>query len=124
MFLYKKLIFTILFIMLSASASAGEYRCGWLENPTPGNIWLTDSVASWTISTQGGYQIKDKYLKLLPKTHDNEFVRTNGHYGYSCACINMKTDKKTKRVSKIYSKGKSLLLKQCLEDRNLGYPGR
>jgi hypothetical protein len=31
-----------------------EERCGWLENPTPGNFWLKDPHGLWTISAQGG----------------------------------------------------------------------
>ena len=31
-----------------------EERCGWLENPTPGNWWLRDARGLWIISAQGG----------------------------------------------------------------------
>src|SRR5208283_1353890 len=31
-----------------------EERCGWLENPTPGNWWLKDAHGLWIISAQGG----------------------------------------------------------------------
>ena len=31
-----------------------EERCGWLENPTPGNWWLKDARGLWIISAQGG----------------------------------------------------------------------
>ena len=42
--------------MMSASLSPvlAEERCGWLENPTPGNWWLKDAHAFWIIATQGG----------------------------------------------------------------------
>ena len=111
-------------IAFATTASAGEYRCGWLENPTPGNMWLTDNAGSWAISMQGGYQIKNKYQKRLPRINNDEFVRTNVNYGYSCACLNVKTDKKKRTILKIYSKGKPLLLKRCLEDPKLGFPAK
>ena len=107
---------------VSVSSVAGEYRCGWLENPTPANWWLTDKDKSWVISTQGGYSIKDKYWDNLPEIEDDEFVKTNIHYGYSCACLTVTTDAKKGRILKILKKGKQLLLKRCLEDVNLSCP--
>ena len=30
-------------------------RCGWWDNPSPGNVWLTDRQGQWTIAIQGLY---------------------------------------------------------------------
>ncbi len=60
------------------------------------------------------------YIAATP----NEYVRTNGNYGYSCVCLNVKTDKRKRRITKIYKKGKSLLLKRYLEDPKLSFPGK
>ncbi|MES2340837.1 MAG: DUF4087 domain-containing protein, partial [Pseudomonadota bacterium] len=27
----------------------GELRCGWLQNPSPGNWWLFDNAGEWTV---------------------------------------------------------------------------
>ena len=43
----------LLVLLIAPSLYAKENRCGWLENPTPGNYWLTDKDGDWTISTQG-----------------------------------------------------------------------
>ena len=121
----KKTVIGGLFILLTTSAvSASEYRCGWLENPSPSNFWLTDNAGTWYISMQGGYHVKDRYFNRLPKINPNEYVRTNANYGYSCACLSVKTNKKKRRITKIYKKGKSLLLKRCLEDPKLSFPGK
>ncbi|MCZ8486886.1 DUF4087 domain-containing protein [Vibrio lentus] len=31
---------------------AEETRCGWLENPSPANMWLIDRDGTWNISVQ------------------------------------------------------------------------
>lgn len=118
----QKLIVGVFLSFLTVSAIAAEYRCGWLENPTPGNWWLNDKDGSWTISAQGGYSVPDKSLDNLPDIKDSEFVRTNIHYGYTCACMSVTVDKQNNLVTAIHNKGKQLTLKKCLEDRNL--PGR
>jgi hypothetical protein len=32
-----------------AASGDGQIRCGWLENPTPGNFSLLEGEARWTI---------------------------------------------------------------------------
>lgn len=114
----KKLLFLLVFLSLSTVAQASEKRCGWLENPTPANWWLIDGEGQWTISTQGGDQVDESLWDHLPKTNDNEFVRTNGDHGYSCVCLTVTVNKAQHRIVKIHG-GKTLLLKQCLEDPDL-----
>jgi len=115
----QKWIFAIVLSVLSVTSIAAELRCGWLENPTPANWWLNDREGSWTISAQGGYSVSDKSMDNLPKLNDNEYVRTNGNYGYACACLSVTTDKKNERILTIHKKGKQVLLKKCLEDRSI-----
>jgi Protein of unknown function (DUF4087) len=94
-------------------AYAGETRCGWIDNPTPGNFWLIDGEGEWEISAQGGYEAEG--MDALPDFSGDEFVETNGHHGYSCGCITGETDEGEKKIVKIESAEKKLL-KLCLED--------
>ncbi|WP_023604740.1 DUF4087 domain-containing protein [Aliivibrio logei] len=109
----------ILSIMLcSLTVNAKETRCGWLENPTAANLWLIDKDKSWDISFQGGpNNIDEKSIDLVYEglANKNDFVRTNGNYGFSCACLSVDLDKEKMFIKTIY-KVKQLPLKQCLED--------
>lgn len=116
---YKKWLGGVVLSLFSLTAMAAEQRCGWLENPTPANWWLNDRDGSWTISAQGGYSVADKSMDNLPTLNDNEYVRTNGSYGYACVCLSVTTDKKNERILTIDKKGKQVLLKKCLEDRSI-----
>ena len=112
-----RILFLILAILCCINTYAAETRCGWLENPSPANTWLIDKDGSWTITMQGMVFIDDESEEQLSHAfaNDNEFVRTNRDYGFSCACLTVDTDKKAHKIKKIY-KGKPLLLKNCLED--------
>ncbi|MBB2494314.1 DUF4087 domain-containing protein [Aquipseudomonas ullengensis] len=86
-----------LIVLLVASAASThaedgkfERRCGWLENPSPANVSLTDRDGEWFIGTQGGPQAEGDWDARFPA---DQWVRTNGFsYGYGCACISMKVD--------------------------------
>jgi|GEM_PF-2389344 len=108
----------ILFIGLQAIANA-EYRCGWLDNPAPDQYQFIDKQGSWTIMKRGGYRIPATSINNLPQQQPNEFVRTNGSYGYSCNCMSVTTDARSKRITAIVHKGKQVLLKRCLEDKSI-----
>ncbi len=41
-----------------ATSNVTPLRCGWFDNPTPGNFWLVDRDGSWEVGVQGGYQAK------------------------------------------------------------------
>jgi len=110
----------VLFFISSLTANAKEQqvRCGWLVNPTPGNMWLIDRHASWFISGQGGYtSLDDNSLDLAYDAISNqdEFVRTNIHYGFSCACLTVEVNEDEEVITSVYS-AEQLKLKQCLED--------
>ena len=67
-----------------------ENRCGWFENPTPGNAWLTDKDGEWLIGAQGGYQAEGDWAEFS----DDQWVKTNGYYGYGCTCMQVTVDRK------------------------------
>jgi hypothetical protein len=118
----KQCLKTVAAMLLSTSlmntAIASENRCGWLENPTPGNWWLTDADGTWVIASQGGDTVDDDSWNKIPEFNDKEFVKTNGSYGYGCACLSVTVDKQDKRILKVH-KGKQLPLKKCNDDRSL-----
>src|SRR5262252_1346146 len=65
--------------------AASETRCGWFSNPTPGNASLHDRAAEWIIGVQGGHQADGDWPEFAP----GQWVETNGHYGYGCACLRL-----------------------------------
>ncbi len=93
-----------------------ETRCGWFSNPTPGNISLYDRDGEWIIGIQGGHQVKGDWE--WPVFRPKQWIATNVHYGYGCACFEMKVDHLTHHVTEIRnSHAKSL--KSCRQDRSL-----
>ena len=103
-------------LFFSPFVFAKEYRCGWLENPSPANYWLTDKDGEWTISTQGGHNAIG--IEKLTDFPERDFVKTNGGYGYGCACISSDVDNKNKKIINIY-KFKILKLETCKLDESL-----
>lgn len=80
-----------------AKSGGFELRCGWYANPTPGNHWLTDADGEWTLGVQGGHQAEGDF----PEFADDQWVKTNGYYGYGCACIRARVDVGTREVLEI-----------------------
>jgi hypothetical protein len=105
---------------LPADAYAGdqfETRCGWLSNPTPGNMLLYDRDSEWTIGVQGGYQVEADWD--WPAFKSGQWVVTNaGSYGYGCVCLRLRVDAKTHKVLQIKS-AKPRPLAACRQDRSL-----
>jgi hypothetical protein len=99
--------------------AASQRRCGWWENPTPGNAWLNDRDGSWIVGSQGGHQAEGDW----PSFTDAQWVRTNGYYGYGCACLRVAADANTQQVQQILS-AVAKPLAACRVDRNLREPGR
>lgn len=95
----------------------GQLRCGWFENPTPANAWLTDRDGEWTIGVQGGHQAEGDWPRFAPY----RWVRTNGNYGYGCACLRVVTDAKDRSVTRILARS-SRPLAACRSDRALKEP--
>lgn len=99
--------------------AVAEVRCGWLENPTPGNWWLKDPHGLWIISAQGGPYAEG--VEKLPEPAPGRFVATNGHYGYMCACVSGAFDAQAKTVTRIDSAHASPL-SACRADKAVPAP--
>ena len=91
-----------------------EMRCGWFSNPTPGNASLHDRDGEWIIGVQGGHQADGDWPAFSAK----QWIETNVHYGYGCACMRVQVDRATENVIKIES-AKARPLSACRRDRAL-----
>ena len=92
-------------------------RCGWIENPTPGNWWLVDRDGEWLIGAQGGYQAPG--LDNVPDLTEHHWVVTNGSsYGYGCACVSGRFDPRAKRITRI-DRVRQKPIAACRADRRL-----
>jgi hypothetical protein len=98
-----------------------ETRCGWFVNPTPANAWLVDADREWIIGTQGGEQAEGDWPNFKP----SQWVETNVHYGYGCACMKVETNKADDRITRIFS-ATAKPLSACRKDKALKgkEPGR
>lgn len=105
-------------LALAAPAEAAERRCGWYHNPTPGNHWLTDRDGQWILGSQGGRETPG--MDRVPDMSERQWVRTNGYYGYGCACLTMDTGPR-RQVLRIHS-AEQLPLSRCQNDRALPRP--
>ena len=98
----------------TATVEKAETRCGWFSNPTPANASLYDRDDEWIIGVQGGHQAEGEWPNFSPK----QWVETNVHYGYGCACLRVQVDHPNKRVIKIES-ARARPLSLCRHDRAL-----
>lgn len=92
-------------------------RCGWFHNPTPGNASLVDPDGEWVLGVQGGHQA-DGDWPVFPRRH---WRRTNGSYGYGCACLRVTADPASLQVLQIHA-ASARPLKACQDDRRLPPP--
>lgn len=109
--------------MADASAPAGETGrtsiCGWIQNPTPANWWITDRFGQWVMGTQGGEQVHG--MDVIPDLTAKQWVATNGSYGYGCGCLTATVDRKGMRIERIHAfKQKPLAV--CRADPRLREP--
>jgi hypothetical protein len=100
-------------------SAPGALRCGWYQNPSPGNQYLTDRDAQWIVSMQGLYEAPGQ--DRLSAMDKYGWVKTNVEYGYSCACIRMDVNRKTQKVTRIYS-GYAIPMSRCRNDKALPRP--
>jgi len=122
--LLPALLLTATLTATGAQAQRGvENRCGWYENPTPGNHWLTDGVRQWIIGTQGGSQARgmDRIPDLSATSGRWVATHPNGSYGYGCVCMGVRSDRRNGRITQIHSV-RSVPLAQCRRDRRLREP--
>ena len=125
---YRLLIVFMLIMMALVSASPSsltpptleksEMRCGWFSNPTPANASLFDREGEWIIGVQGGEQAEGDWPQFSPK----QWVETNGHYGYGCACLRVRVDRSERRVLVIES-AQARALSLCRRDPALRKSG-
>ncbi|MBW8446225.1 MAG: DUF4087 domain-containing protein [Arenimonas sp.] len=120
-------LFTLAILALPQWAFAKENRCGWIQNPTPGNYWLDDSEGMWVLLTQGT-DAEPLGMENFPDISTGDYVASNGNYGYTCGCIQAETERNADRqdasagrITAIYGV-KLLPLKQCLADPALPKP--
>lgn len=99
------------------SVAKAEKRCGWFFNPTPANAWIDDADGEWMISVQGGYQADGDW----PDFPDDKWVKTNGNYGYGCACMKVTVNASERRIIKILS-ATAKPLADCRRDKALVEP--
>ena len=111
--------FILLAALLASPAGAAERRCGWLDNPTPANVWLIDRQGEWLISEQGRYHAPG--WDEMPDMSTFGKVTTNVNYGYTCACMVVTTDRSSRRITRIIS-AKPVPLRQCRRDHRLPSP--
>lgn len=112
-------LLTVFALPAFAAPAKVERRCGWFENPTPANATLTDRDGVWEIASQGGYQAEGDW----PTFNDRQWVRTNNHYGYGCACVSASADPQTHRLDQLH-KAKARPLSACRSDPSLYEPLR
>jgi hypothetical protein len=93
-----------------------ETRCGWFHNPTPANFGLYDRDGEWLIGAQGGYQVEGDWD--WPSFKAGQWLKTNGSYGYGCACMQIRVDRQTKKVIEIKS-SRARPLAVCRRDPTL-----
>ncbi len=116
-------------LLLSGTTAifAKENRCGWIQNPTPGNYWLDDGEGSWMMMAQGSDQ-EPLGMENMPDFTTGDFVKTNGYYGYACGCIQAETERSAAFgdgfvgvITAIYSV-RQLPISQCRADAALAQP--
>ena len=112
-------------LIATSPALAAETRCGWYMNPTPGNLWLMDKDATWTITSQGDADgAEAKGIDNAPDFDDRQFVETNNPgsgYGYGCACMSVTTDAANEQITEVFS-GEIKPLSVCKADKALPSP--
>ncbi len=106
--------------MTAGPALAEETRCGWLQNPTPGNWWLTDNKGMWVMRSQGD-EDGPPGMDIIPDISERDYVATNGSYGYACACMSVETDSAEGKITEILS-FRQLALSKCENDAALPSP--
>lgn len=99
-------------VLASPAPSQLVQRCGWFDNPTPGNAWLYDRDGEWIIGIQGGHQASGNW----PRFASSHWVRTGrGNAGYGCTCMKVLADAESHEVARIVS-ARALALSVCRTD--------
>ncbi|WP_198371618.1 DUF4087 domain-containing protein [Roseomonas rosulenta] len=94
-------------------ALAQERRCGWLDNPGPGNWSLTDRDGRWVLWTQG--RAMPPGMREVTGMTAQDWVRPVGNYGYGCACLTVVADPATRVVNRV-TQARQLPVSRCAAD--------
>ncbi len=112
----KRIIFILASLATLNSFASSEIKtfCGWVDNPTPANVWMEDKFGSITVSIQGGHQ-SDGDL-FVSSTYF-----TNGNYGSGCGCMKavVTTDAQGERIATKIVASRDLPLSRCAQDKAL-----
>lgn len=101
-----------------ASTARAVLRCGWFENPTPGNASLTDRDGEWTIAMQGNFEASGNW----PTFKRSQWVQTgHGSAGYGCACLKVLEDDDAHNITHI-QRATAQSLAACRRDKSLAEP--
>lgn len=92
--------------------------CGWWDNPTPGNVWLTDGTGRWTIAMQGMYEAHGDWPAFRP----GQQIPKGAPHGVGCACITARVDQASRFVYS-FTNAKALPPKVCRADPGLKKSG-
>ncbi|MFN7223797.1 MAG: DUF4087 domain-containing protein [Paracoccaceae bacterium] len=121
--MFRPLLLALALALPAQSVVAKDVvRCGWYANPSPGNHWLTDSDATWTLSTQGGPQAPgwlDLPADAFAFGSPDRWVQINGNYGYGCACVTGQFGAVPDGEVLLVRKLKALPLSRCETDPDL-----
>ena len=91
-----------------ARLGAAVRRCGWWDNPSPGNVWLTDRQGQWTVAMQGVYEAAGDGPAFAP----SQLAPRDAPHGHGCACMMVRADLASRLVYDFYE-AKALPLKSC-----------
>jgi hypothetical protein len=121
---WKALPILLCAVLFASAAQAQEppaktqTRCGWFDNPTPGNASLFDRDGEWVIGIQGGHQAEGDW----PTFSDTQWVITNsGDHGHGCACMDAVVSARTHEVARITA-ARAKPLATCRRDHALKEP--
>ena len=98
---------------LLALPAAAETRCGWLDNPTPANWFLTDRDGAWALGLQG-VDLRNNWFDLEAPDFA-EWADAGGRAGYGCACFEGSVDPESGNATWIASL-RPLPLSRCHND--------
>jgi len=93
-------------------------RCGWFDNPSPGNATLSDRDGEWTVAMQGAASAEGDW----PMFKRGQWVHT-GHssQGYGCACLKVRETEDEQRITHILG-ARAKALSACRRDKALTEP--
>jgi hypothetical protein len=92
--------------------------CGWWDNPTPGNVSLTDRSGPWTVAMQGMFEADGEGPPFKP----GQRIPAEAPHGYGCACITARVDPRSRFVFS-FTNAKALAPSVCRADPGLGKSG-